>query len=368
MSVPLSLVHRNNWVGGSSAGAVMTEPLPRAARAEPLTDALQRMGALKDGCVRDVVVEKSPAQFVSNIVRLRLTYDGAASGPASLILKTGLPDGPSSGGKREVAFYTHVTPAMSGRFVPRCFEAFSDADTNAWHLLLEDLAETHFISAPWPLPPKTEQCDSIVITRARFHAEWWDDPRLGEDVGAWPDTDAYLRALDSQIVKFFDSMGERLSRERRDFFAQLLDAAPRLFARYHSHRNMTVIQGDAHIWNNFLPHDGGEDVRIFDWDSWRINIGSTDLARMMAALWYPEQRCWRERQLLDRYHDTLVACGVKDYDRAALNNDYRLSVLWQVTNPVWLEAAKIPPVIWWNDLERIFLAIDDLGCRELLVG
>ena len=26
----------------------------------------------------------------------------------------------------------------------------------------------------------------------------------------------------------------------------------------------------------------------------------------------------------------------------------------------------IPPVVWWSHLERIMLAIDDLGCRELL--
>jgi hypothetical protein len=26
----------------------------------------------------------------------------------------------------------------------------------------------------------------------------------------------------------------------------------------------------------------------------------------------------------------------------------------------------IPPVIWWNNFERIMLAVDDLGCRELL--
>jgi hypothetical protein len=28
--------------------------------------------------------------------------------------------------------------------------------------------------------------------------------------------------------------------------------------------------------------------------------------------------------------------------------------------------ANIPPVIWWNNLERIMLAVDDLGCRDLL--
>ena len=28
--------------------------------------------------------------------------------------------------------------------------------------------------------------------------------------------------------------------------------------------------------------------------------------------------------------------------------------------------AGIGGGVWWNNLERIFLAIDDLGCRELL--
>jgi hypothetical protein len=28
--------------------------------------------------------------------------------------------------------------------------------------------------------------------------------------------------------------------------------------------------------------------------------------------------------------------------------------------------SNIPPVVWWNNLERIFLAVDDLDCRELL--
>ncbi|WP_441280905.1 hypothetical protein [Tardiphaga sp. 862_B3_N1_1] len=57
---------------------------------------------------------------------------------------------------------------------------------------------------------------------------------------------------------------------------------------------------------------------------------------------------------------------MRGYDRRALNDDYRLSVLWQITTPVWQEANNIPPVIWWNNLERIMLAVDDLDCRELL--
>src|SRR5262249_35142267 len=70
--------------------------------------------------------------------------------------------------------------------------------------------------------------------------------------------------------------------------------------------------------------------------------------------------------LLDCYHTALLQQGVRGYDRQALDDDYRLSVLWQIATPVWQANAKIPPVIWWNNLERIMLAVNDLGCRDLL--
>jgi hypothetical protein len=57
---------------------------------------------------------------------------------------------------------------------------------------------------------------------------------------------------------------------------------------------------------------------------------------------------------------------VRGYDRSDLDDDYRLSVLWQIATPIHQASIKIPPVIWWNNLERIFLAVDDLGCRALL--
>jgi len=53
-------------------------------------------------------------------------------------------------------------------------------------------------------------------------------------------------------------------------------------------------------------------------------------------------------------------------DRAALDQDYRLSALWQIIRPVWQEANGIRADIWWNNLGRSMSAADDLGCRDLL--
>ena len=87
---------------------------------------------------------------------------------------------------------------------------------------------------------------------------------------------------------------------------------------------------------------------------------------MMAVHWYPDRRRAMERPLLDFYHAELLSHGVRDYDRRALDDDYRLSALWCITTPVWQSGANLPPVIWWNNLERIHMAVEDLGCRDLL--
>jgi hypothetical protein len=344
--------------------------LPAAADAAHLTKALRKVGALGGGSVRHVALEKSFATVLSHIFQLRLTYDGAAvEAPASLILKAGLPSragGPWIGGRHEVAFYTEVAAAMHPGYVPRCFSAHWSPDTGAWDLLFEDLSESHFVATQWPVPPTFAQCESIIRARARFHAAWWDDARLGVTVGTWQDA-GEGEQLVAKYASFADYLGDRLSAERRELYGQLFDAAPRLTARYRSRRDMTIIQGDSHVWNCFLPKAGStDDARLFDWDAWRINVGSNDLAYMMAVHWYPDLRHRFERHLLDCYHDELMARGVRDYDRRALQEDYRLSVLWQATTPIWQHAAGIPPLIWWNNLERIHLAVSDLGCRDLI--
>jgi Ecdysteroid kinase-like family len=184
---------------------------------EHLTKVLCQYGALRHGHVREVVVESSRPTLLSRIIRLRLEYEGDAPyAPHSVIFKTGLPERLSdswTGGRQEVAFYTLVAAAMSECLVPRCFDAHWDSDTNASHLLLEDLTDTHVVAKTWPLPPTTEQCKQILRTLACFHAEWWDHPRLGVSVGAWLDSDVInqlMQRFTGSFRNFADRLGDRL--------------------------------------------------------------------------------------------------------------------------------------------------------------
>ena len=351
-----------------------TQSLPSAASAEHLTEALRRSGALGAGRVCSVAVVSSLQKLRSHTVRLRLDHEGpVGDAPRSVILKMGHLDDagrPSYANRREIAFYRDVAPALPERLVPRCHEAVEATNAAVWHLLLEDLTDTHFIATAWPLPPTLEQCASIVRAQARIHAAWWDNPLLGASVGSWRDTDAFdrnLRSFAETFARFTDRFGEIMPPERRDLYQRLLDRAPRLLARYHSRRNLTIVHGDAHPWNFFLPrHAGGENVRLIDWEGWSIDTATDDLAYMMAMLWYPDRRRRIERLLLDIYHAALLDNGVSTYGRQALDDDYRLSALWLITRPVEQAMNNIPPRVWWNNLERIMLAVDDLGCRDLL--
>jgi hypothetical protein len=347
-----------------------THAPPKAANPDHLTAVLRRAGVLDGGRVTQARVVHSFPTLLSQFHRLKLDYEGA-DGPRHLYLKTDLPGRPTTSwdsGRREVAFYTTVAPATPPGLLPRCYEADFSSDS-AWHLLLEDLTDTHAIATQWPLPPTVAQAEAIVRCRAHFQAAWWDHPRLGREVGTWA-SDAEIDKWNAELVKeyeaFADALGDRLPPYRRELYERLLANASRLQQRYRTHRHQTVIQGDSHFWNCFLPKDRNDTPRLFDWDGWRISIGAEDLAYMIAMHWYPEMRQRTEKILLDAFHEELLAGGVTGYDRGALQDDYRLTVLWQTTRPIWLRAAHIPPVVWWPHLERIHLAADDLDCRELL--
>jgi hypothetical protein len=168
-----------------------------------------------------------------------------------------------------------------------------------------------------------------------------------------------LRALPGGLCQ---AVAERLA-----IYERLLEAWPRLFTRYATHRGLTIVHGDAHVWNAFHPRDPATDtIRLFDWDAWRIDTATDDLAYMMALHWYPERRRRFERRLLERYHATLLARGVRGYSFDDLLADYRLSAVWQITTPVWPSSFGLTPEVWWSHIERSMLAFDDLDCRALL--
>src|SRR5689334_22135419 len=129
------------------ARLMTTSQLPDVAEPEYLTAALRKAGALDAGAVREVKVLHERDTVVSHITKLGLRYVGESRGaPTTLILKTPHVDfakALAQGGRHELAFYLKVAPKTPPGLVPRCFDGRSDDDSGAWHLLLEDLTDSH---------------------------------------------------------------------------------------------------------------------------------------------------------------------------------------------------------------------------------
>ena len=348
--------------------------LPAVAEPGYLTAALRKAGALDAGAVREVKVLHERDTVVSHITRLGLRYVGESSGaPQTLILKTSHADFAktlANGGRHEVAFYTKLAPKMPRGLVLRCFDGRFDEEGSNWHLLLEDLTDSHELATVPTLPPSRDQSMAIVTTLAGMHAAWWDHPDLGETVGTWasPRT-ARNTWRSSPVIMTALPMSSATASVRSGVSSTAVSSSsrrgyPSAIIRAATSRLPTAMRIPG-ISCCRVPASRTT-VRIFDFDLWGINVPTDDLAYMMAIQWYPDRRQALERALLNRYHETLLAHGVAGYTRGALDQDYRWSVLWHITKPVWQWSINIPPGIWWNNLERVMMAVEDLGCEELL--
>jgi hypothetical protein len=316
-----------------------------------------------------------------SFLRVRYSDSAPASAPRRLVLKVPKPDlSPAEleYGRREVLFYSAVASAMDDPPLARCYDAVYEPETGRSHILLEDLSETHSQPRP-PLPPSKLHCELLVDSLARLHAHWWEHAWEEMDIGGLPGKDASLERVlrypytmsetANMLPGFVDFLGDRLSLDRRRLYEQVLSSwpFPGLIERLEERWGLTLVHGDAHVWNFLYPLNPERDrVRIIDWHEWGMGLGTDDLAETVALWWYPERRARLEAHLLQRYHERLVEHGVQRYGWERCRDDYRLSVVKCLLAPVWMHAEGRAPAAWWPTLERVVLAFQDLGCVELL--
>lgn len=350
----------------------MAEPIRDRSDLTPawLTAALAASGALAGGdVVAFVATPVAPAR--SQVLRLELRYSAGATGdpPRRLVLKLPPPGDPDAN-RREVDFYRRVAPLAPELPLLRCFYAQSSEEPEWYTLLLGDCADTHRAQAPTMVPPSVVDAEQIVGGLARLHARWWGSPELAQ-IDALP-AESRLRerqaAETARYVAFADALGDRLSGPRRRLLERALEVLPERYGpRLCDPATLTLTHGDPHPGNFLCPHDPARhQLRIIDWKSWGIAAGVSDLAHMIAVFWFPERRARLERPLLEHYLRCLEAGGVPNYAWDELWLDYRLAALRLLSYPVWQWSAGLPDCAWWHHLERLILAVEGLGCPELL--
>jgi Ecdysteroid kinase-like family len=311
--------------------------------------------------VTDLAIDLELETPISKLLFLKVEYsEGAPTGlPRDLVVKT-----PHSHENSEVQFYRQLAAVMTTPPVVRCLATIEDSCT----IVLEDLRSTHD-NPPWPVPPSLAQCERAVEALAHAHAQWWESPKLGHEIGKPNTTESLttmVQGIAAHLPSFFDTFGDALAVETRKIYERVFSSSLKPWLRLTDPHALTITHGDAHSWNFLFPRVGDGPAFLFDWQVWHVDVGVRDLAFMMALHWYPSRRRDVEHSLLRHYHESLLKNGRTDYSFDDLLLDYRRCAVRNLTFPIIFSSRGWKPEAWWHRLECAVAAYRDLECEELL--
>jgi thiamine kinase-like enzyme len=356
---------------------------PGEFNAEWLTMALRKGGAIKDASVTaiDVRTIGEGAGFIGQLAQIRPTYDRDEPGaPVSIIAKM---PGASEGGRqignlfdfynREIRFYEEIAEEVELR-TPKRYYSESDPENQRYILLIEDLAPASVGDqlTGCPLAHARLAIESI----AKFHATWWESPRLKE-IAAWmpainaPVQQVAAGAYAQAWQPFLDMFGAGLSAEVRSACERIGENVVKIQTAF-AQPPLTISHGDYRVDNLFFASEqGGYDFAVADWQISTLGRGAFDVAYLLCGGLPSELRRKHERELVKLYHDTLTANGVSDYTLEHCWEDYRLGALFQFVYIViavgTLDAANERGMALWTAwLQRGATAVEELKAIECM--
>ncbi len=355
--------------------------------AEWLTHALQASGTIAaDASVSSVSVDPQAGGvgFVGEVGKLNLTYDGAPDAPTSMVAKfpTQSPEvqammHPTRIFEREHRFYEVLAPETPVR-TPAVYhvtcEVSDDPTAERYLLLMEDLGGLTLGDQVAGVSP--EQAESALVGLAKHHARFWNGAGL-ENATFVPIINGPLNKAGQGIYSaslpgFEQVFGDALQPEMVPVAEAYTAAHPKLLDAL-AEMPHTLVHFDYRSDNLFFEGEGHDvgDVCVIDWQSISVGGGAADVGYFMGQNLSPADRRAHEDDLLHRYHDTLVASGVTDYEYDRFFQDYRLGVMYGWVIPVFAVgsldvSSERAMQLWTNVLERIQDAIFQHGAQEFV--
>jgi aminoglycoside/choline kinase family phosphotransferase len=308
-----------------------------------LTETLRAGGTIGDAAVTDV--QWTPigqgVGVLCQLARLSLTYDRPAPGaPATMVAKLPSPSEQTRAMAhafqfyaREVAFYRELAPDV-GLTSPRAYHAVSDPATQDFTLLLEDIGDRRL--GDQVVGCTAEEAALAVAELPRLHAPWWNNPRLKE-VGWLPTAGSAVNkagmSFFPQAWPLFQAQGHTIPPRLQAVGERMAVACMQILDRFES-GPCTICHGDYRSDNFFFGGAGQPPLTVVDWQISLQASGVYDVAYFLSQSVSPEVRRAVERDLLQRYHEALLAGGVRDYSFDQMLADYRWGLLFCFNYPV----------------------------------
>lgn len=312
-----------------------------------LTDVLRGTGILRRATVRAVDVQAigQGVGFLSGRARVTISYDQAEEGaPATVVvklpasIKEGMDFAESTHAyEREIRFYREVAPRTPIR-VPRMFATIMEPADNVFILVMEDLKG--LTTGDQVTGMSRAQVLAAVRTIAPLHALWWN----GDQCQALP----WVPSVEQQL-KMLSLTPENLRHAWPLFLENFGDAVPpggRALGERIIHRlegilaafvkgTRTLVHFDYRADNLFLDDlTRKAPIVVVDWQLAMWGLGAYDIARLVGGSILPGERGGHHEELVECWHEGLVAGGVTGYTIEQAWHDYRLSAIMAMLNPV----------------------------------
>ena len=349
-----------------------------------LTGALRKVGMLNGTASVASIASQVVGEglgFIGIVARLSVAYHGdSGAAPRSMFVKFPSPDpGSRQVGnlyglyEREVRFYNDLARS-SGIDVPECYFADYDADAGQSVVLLEDLTgDGRFGDQVTGCTPAEARL--ALASLAKFHAAWWQHPRLDE-ISWMPTGDDLVR--NAMVTAYEQCWPLYVQRFGHVLTPEMGVAGPTLHRRIIAQLDrfadnpLTIVHGDFRPDNLYFGSEGtARPLIIFDWQSPNRGWGAYDLAYFVAGSFDVEVRRKHESDLIAEYHEMLQAGGVTGYSLEKLRQDYRACIAL-MTGIFIINGATLPTTnpraveLFDQVLGRFFAAIEDHQVLSIL--
>ncbi len=333
-----------------------------------LTEILYDQGTLTAGAVCGVelsLVDGTNAR----LARLGLSYSPETEGerPASLLLKL-CAAGAMFRADAEVNYYSDFAGIPESP-LPRCYDSAFDLPSSQYHLLLEDLTESH--RANWDVAPTAAHGRAVADAVAVLHSRTWGAAPLaglGLRLPTAADAERFLAVVMPGAEPMVLAAAEDITDADRALLVEFAAAhSAALSARIADPAGFAFVHGDLNPGNILSPRESGGRTYLIDHQPFRWSprswLAVSDMACMMVLWWDTEARREFELDVLRHYQEALLSHGVADYPWEQLLADYRLSIIHCLAVP-WQWCLREPERterrwIWLPKLQRTLAALRD---------
>jgi len=343
-----------------------------------LTAALSAGGHIGSARVSEVAHRPLGTGQMCDSFRLTLRYDDPKAAPTTLVAKLPSADATSRGTaiamrsyEKEVRFYQQLAPSLPIA-VPKLYYTDIEPASGSFVLLLEDLAPAEQGDQLAGCSP--ELAAAALAELVKLHAPRWGDASLAELDWLYGNPAEGIAMMTMMMPVLWTGFQERYGAALED---DVLTAGAALFGNLERYfvptkAPTTIVHGDFRL-DNLLVVPATSRLRgVVDWQTCTVGAGLSDVAYFIGAGLVPEVRREAEPALVRRYHEDLVAAGVRGYEREQCWQDYRRGsfsgLIMAVGASMMVERTARGDQMFLTMASRHSRHILDLDAIDLLAG